>query len=115
MLGTIINLIRSAKIDLSNEKRSQSDLERLLTNLGIEFEREVRLTSTDIVDFMVGGIAIELKLHGSRKKHIYGQLNRYAKYDRVKTLVLASNMSMGLPSQLNGKDVYFVKLGEAWL
>ena len=34
---------------------------------------------------------------------------------RSSSLVLASNLSMGLPAEIDGKDAYFVKLGDAWL
>ena len=56
-----------------------------------------------------------MKLRGARKKDVYRQLCRYAGHPRVSSLLLASNMSMGLPAQIEGKDAYFVKLGEAWL
>jgi hypothetical protein len=115
VIKTIIDLIRGAKIDLSNEKRAQADMEQLLTRAGIPFDREVRLSESDIVDFMVDGIGIELKLRGARKKDVYRQLCRYARHPRVVALLLASNLSMGLPAQIEGKDAYFVKLGEAWL
>jgi hypothetical protein len=75
----------------------------------------VRLTPVDIVDFMVGDVAIEIKLKGARKKQVYQQLCRYAKSPRVKHLVLASNLAMGLPPEIDGKPAYFSSLGLAWL
>lgn len=115
MIRTIVDLIRTAKIDLSTEKRAQADVEKILTQAGIAFDREVRLTESDIVDFMVEDVGIELKLKGARKKEVYRQLCRYASHPRVRYLILASNLSMGLPAQIVGKDAYFVRLGEAWL
>jgi hypothetical protein len=118
MTGTItrlVALIRSARIDLSSEKRAQADLEQVLSSAGIEFQREEPLTATDIVDFLVAGIALELKLRGARKKEVYRQLCRYARNPRVNSILLASNVSMGLPARIEGKDAYLVKLGEAWL
>lgn len=115
MIPAIINLVRSARVDLSSEKRAQADIESLLAGAGIAFEREVRLSARDIVDFMVGGVAVELKLRGARKMEVFRQLNRYALHPRVESLVLASNLSMGLPPQIQGKDAYFVRLGEGWL
>jgi hypothetical protein len=111
----IIQLLRSTTIDLSNEKRAQADVEKVLTLSGIPFQREVRLSSEDVVDFFVEGVALELKLKGAKKKEVYRQLCRYAKHPSVTVLVLASNLSMGLPAVIEGKDAYFVKLGEAWL
>jgi hypothetical protein len=114
-IETLIGLIRSARIDLSSEKRAQADVEQVMTQAGIAFDREFPLTESDIVDFLVGDVGIELKLKGARKKDVYRQLCRYAHHPRVGSLILASNLSMGLPAQIEGKDAYFVRLGEAWL
>lgn len=115
MIFELTELLRATRIDLSNEKRAQAAVEQILKKAGIAFDREVRLTESDIVDFMVGDIGIELKLRGARKKEVYRQLRRYARHPRVGSLILASNLSMGLPAQIEGKDAYFVRLGEAWL
>ena len=114
-IQTLVGLIRSARIDLSSEKRAQADVEQVLTQAGIDFDREVPLTESDIIDFMVEDVGIELKLKGTRKKEVYRQLCRYARHPRVGSLILASNLSMGLPAQVEGKDTFFVRLGEAWL
>ena len=114
-VASILRLLRTARIDLSNEKRAQDDIAAVLTQAGIPFEREVRLSPTDIVDFLSDGLAIEVKLPGARKKAVYRQLCRYARHPPVTSLVLASSLSMGLPAQIEGKDAYFVKLGEGWL
>jgi hypothetical protein len=114
-IDAVVGLVRAARVDLSSEKRAQADLELVFARARIDFAREVRLTGSDIVDFMVGGLAIEVKLHGARKKDVYRQLCRYARHPAVEALVLASNLSMGLPPRIEGKDAYFVKLGEAWL
>ena len=111
----LLSLLRAARLDLSDEKRSQADFEQVLILAGIPFQREVRLSASDIVDFMVEGIAVELKLRGARKKDVFRQLRRYALHPSVSAIVLASNLSMGLPAEIEGKPAYFVKLGEAWL
>jgi hypothetical protein len=114
-IDAVVGLVRAARVDLTSEKRAQADLELDFARAGIDFGREVRLTGSDIVDFLVGGLAIEVKLHGARKKEVYRQLRRYARHPAVDALLLASNLSMGLPPRIEGKDAYFVKLGEAWL
>ena len=115
MIHQLAQLVRSARIDLSSEKRAQTDIETVLADAGLAFTREVRLCDADIVDFMVGDIALELKLKGARKMDVFRQLERYAKHPRVGSLLLASNLSMGLPPAIAGKPAYFVRLGEAWL
>lgn len=112
---TVVELIQATRLDLSDEKRTQLNLADALKQAGIGFEREVRLSPADIVDFMVSGVAIEVKLKGSRKMDVYRQLVRYAEHDSVKAIVLATNLTMGLPAELDGKPVYFVSLARAWL
>lgn len=115
MINKIYQLISAARIDLSDEKRTQSDLESLFKSHGIEHERECRLSAGDIPDFMIDDIAVEVKLRGARKKDIYRQLERYAKHDRVRHIMLVTNLSMGLPDTIEGKPVYFCALGRAWI
>ncbi len=115
MIEQLFQLIRHARVDLSNEKAAQENLAELFTQRGIEFEREVRLSNADIIDFLIGDIGIEVKMRGARKMDVFHQLTRYAKHDRVKSLILVSNLSMGLPKQIEGKDAYFVRLSEGWM
>ena len=115
IVADIVHLVRSARVDLSSEKAAQDDLEKLLDAAGIPYAREVRLSGRDIVDFTIGLVALELKLKGANKKSVYRQLCRYAKHDGIETIVLASNLSMGLPPTIEGKPAYFVRLGEGWL
>ncbi len=114
-ITNLVRLLLRSRIDLSDEKRAQSDVEYALANAGLPCSKEYELSKGDVVDFMVGDIALELKLRGAKKMAIYRQLKRYAKHEAVGSIVLASNLSMGMPEQIEGKDVYFVKLGEAWL
>lgn len=115
MISELHNLISGARLDLSDEKRTQTDLALVFEQRGIAFERECRLSQGDIPDFLIDGVAVEVKLKGARKKDVFRQLGRYAKHDRVKAIMLVTNLTMGLPETLEGKPVYFVALGRAWL
>lgn len=115
MLFEICNLLVRARLDITNEKRTQRDIERLFKNYNIDFEREVHLSDYDIVDFMVGGIAIEVKLKGANKKAVFKQLCRYAKHNRVTDIILPSNTGMGLPQTIENKPVFYIPLGSSWL
>ena len=114
MLERVVELLRSARIDLADEKQAQRDIETLLLGAGIKHVRECRLTAKDVPDFMIDSLCVEVKLQGS-KKQIYRQLVRYAKHSLVERILLVSCVSMGLPQQIEGKDTYLLKLGEAWL
>jgi hypothetical protein len=111
----IIKILSLARLDLSFEKRTQQDFASVLDARNIAYEREVRLSAVDIVDFLIGDVAVEIKLKGSRKKAMYLQLCRYAECDRVGSLILATNLAMGLPPLIESKPAFLVSLGRAWL
>lgn len=113
----VVRLLRRARLDLSSEKHLQEGIDSLLETTGVRFEREKRLSERDIPDFFVaGGIVIECKMRKkARKVDVYKQLHRYAEHDAVTALVLATNMSIGLPPEIVGKPVYVASLSKGWL
>lgn len=116
LIRKVADLVARARIDLSDEKRSQRDLADVFTTHGLDFKREVKLSPRDIVDFMFSDIALEVKLKGSAgKMDIFRQLERYCQSDAVQAIILASNLSMGLPETINGKPCFFITLGRAWI
>lgn len=116
-LRSVIRIIQSGRCDLSSEKNLQADLEALFIAKRLGFEREVRLSGTDIPDFVVdGGIVVECKIRNKGKKMaVYQQLLRYAEHPAVKAVILASNVSMTLPPELNGKPARQASLSRGWL
>lgn len=113
----IVRLLQRCRLDLSTEKHLQEGVERSLKEKGIEFEREKALSARDIPDFLVrGGTVIECKMRNrARKIDVYQQLVRYAESAEVTAIVLASNMTMGLPKEINGKPVYAASLSTGWI
>ncbi len=112
----VCRLIEHSRLNLSHEKDTQADLAAILDGAGILYRREVRLSPGDIPDFLVGdGVAIEVKIKGAQKRSVYRQLCRYAEHDQVKAIVLATNLSMGLPPEINGKPTFYASLGKGWI
>lgn len=75
--------------------------------------REVQLSPSDRVDFMVDGVAIELKVKCSTNE-ILRQLARYAQHDSVREILLLSVTRaplLKLPPTLNGKPVRGLHIG----
>lgn len=115
-VAAIMAVLRRTRFDLSNEKACQAAIADALKDAGIAAVRERRLSAKDVLDFLVdGGIALEVKLAGQRKVAAFKQIERYARHERVKAVVLVSNLSMGLPQEIGGKPAYFVSLGRAWI
>src|SRR6476660_8452690 len=101
MIDQIITALNSTRFSLTNEKETQAQIEKVLKQLlSCAVEREVHLTSADIVDFMIDDkIAIEVKLRGT-KKAIYAQLKRYAQSKKVYSIILVSGVTLGLPKEI---------------
>ncbi len=111
----IVALLRATPFVLKDEKSLQASIEDVLIANGIRNKREVKLSGSDIVDFMLeGGIAVEVKLAG-QKRAIYRQCERYCEHDAVKVIVLMTAKTMGFPPEIKGKPAYYVSLGRSWL
>jgi len=117
-LSRIANLLARLRLDITQEKRAQADLEQVLTTADIPFEREKRLSEKDIPDFLLNiegvGIVIELKTRAQRKS-IYRQLERYAQHAEVDGLILFTGTPMGLPATINDKPARTVSMGAGWI
>lgn len=104
-------IIATHKFRYSNEKDLQKCLEELFTALNIPYEREVRLSNKDIIDFVVeldiGRIGVEIKVDGARNS-LLRQISRYLSHDSITAIfVIGSPYWLNnLPIQLNGKGVY---------
>lgn len=112
----VCEAVALGRVSLSNEKQTQADLDELLVRaFGREaVKREARLGPGDIPDFMVEGIAVEVKIKGSESS-ILRQLARYADHDVVEAIVLVSGRAIRLPAFMNDKPAYYVSLGRSWL
>jgi hypothetical protein len=116
----IIDLLNRHRLPLSDEKVLQAEMAIVFESAGLSFRREVGLNDKDIVDFMVDeradlkSIAIEVKIGGSRRA-IYRQLERYAAHDAVGSILLATNVPMSLPAEIEGKPTSIAALGRGWL
>lgn len=116
-ISAIMVMLKRHRFDLTSEKATQAGIEVVLTAHDVEFTREKRLTGRDIPDFFVSalGLAIEVKMKGAGKMNVFRQLERYASHEAVQTILLVTNLAMGLPPAINGKPTHYLSLGSAWL
>lgn len=114
--STLITLLSGRGFSLSNEKRTQAEIAQVLTDNGVEHEREKRLSAADIVDFFLPatGVAVEVKLRQSRTE-ILRQLVRYAAHPEVTEILLVSGTAIRLPRDIGGKPARLLSLGQGWL
>lgn len=102
----LARLLEGYRLDASSESVLQDGIAAALTDAGVVFEREARLDALSRPDFMVGGLAIEVKVGGSWAA-LVRQLHRYAGHERVKGLLVVSSRMrlMRVPRELAGKPV----------
>lgn len=86
----IVATLRSARFVHVDEDELQRGIAEVLSRAEIAFEREVRLSDRDRIDFLVGGLGIEVKLAGSARS-VRRQLERYAASSRVEALLLVTD------------------------
>ena len=100
-------LIQRHRFRFVDEEELQDSLVLLFENSAIKFEREVRLWEGDRLDFLVDGIAIEVKIQG-QKTSLIQQLLRYARHDRVHELLVVTSKRRlcDLPASLGAKPVH---------
>jgi hypothetical protein len=99
------------RYSFAHERDLQDGIAQVLRLRGIRFDREVRLAPEDVPDFMVDGIAVEVKVDGGLSA-VTRQLHRYAQHSRVRALLLVTSLGRlaNLPAKMNGKPVASLSL-----
>lgn len=106
--------LKGRKLNLSNEKILQTDIQKIFEYSDIEFKREVKLGDLGIVDFMIDTLAVEIKIkNGTSAMNIYRQLERYSESSDIEGILLMTSKTMSLPGDINGKPVYVLSLGRS--
>lgn len=98
--------------------RGEYDLHGLvraaLTDAGLEAEHEVPLAPRCRIDFLCGGVGIEIKRGKPNRTAVRAQLARYAACAAVEAIVLVSESTIDLPGTIGGKPVRLVCLNRLW-
>jgi hypothetical protein len=113
----IIDVLKTLRINPVNEEYDlQAEIEKLLIDAEIHYERECKLGPRNRVDFLTfrNGIAIEVKKGKPNKAQAIGQLQRYAEFDRVKGIILVIEKNMDVPREINGKPCVSLGLNKLW-
>jgi hypothetical protein len=113
-VADVVAAVRAQRYVYSGEDELQAGIAAAIVAAGLPAAREVRLSRTDRVDVLVGGVVIEVKLAGSNAT-VLGQLQRYAAYDVVVALVLVTTRARhrALPTEVGGKPLTVVQVGGA--
>lgn len=93
------------------EQVLQDGIEQALKEAGVSYTREHRLSAEDRPDFMIGGVAVEVKIQGGAAKALR-QVSRYLEHPEVTAVILVGTPAWvrQLPGQLHGKPLFALKL-----
>ena len=99
-------------------QRGEYDLHTLvlseLVEAGLRAEHEALLAPRCRIDFLCGGVGIEIKRGRVERAKVLAQLLRYAESGRVEALVLVTERSLSLPDTLAGVPLTVVCLSRLW-
>lgn len=116
-LDRICGVLGSYRYSFARERELQDGIAQVLALRGIRFDREVRLTDEDVIDFLVDGVGVEVKVKGSPAA-ILRQLARYTESSRVAALLLFTRKAQHahrFPAELGRKPLRVVTLGDTAL
>ena len=86
-----------------------------LNTSGIAYDREYRLGPRNRIDFFLsGGIGIEAKKGKPNSNAVLCQLERYAAYTSITSLIVVMETSIDLPLALSGKPLKIINLHKLW-
>ena len=97
---------------------SESGLHGLITQAlasqGLDVRHEVHLAPRCRIDFLVGGVGVEVKKSRPERGPLLHQLARYAACDQVAQLVVIAPRGVDLPRTVCGKRVTMLGLERLW-
>jgi len=88
-MSAIERALSSRSYDVTNELRVHAQIDLALNAAGIAYEREAVLDTRSRIDFLVGGVGVEVKVDGSTPA-ILRQAARYIEHERIRALVLVT-------------------------
>lgn len=115
MVARVVQAIGAIRCGAAcTEEQLHDQVAQALMENGLEAQHEVRLAPRCRIDFMSGGVGIEIKKSRPERAKLIAQLTRYAACDQVDSLVVAAPRGVYLPKMIGGKRVTMVALERLW-
>ena len=96
------------------EEELHAQVAQALGAAGIGAAHEVRLAPRCRIDFMAGGIGIEIKKKRPERAKLIAQLARYAACQQVRALIVVAPRGVNLPRRIGEKPVTMRALERLW-
>ncbi len=117
-METILNALKHLRVGIIlDEYALQEQIAQVLSQNGIEYKKEYILGPRNRVDFLAGdGVAIEVKKGKPNRSQLISQVNRYAEFEEVKSVVIVVETSIRSPIHKtdNGKPCTIMGLRKLW-
>lgn len=97
-----------------SEEELHHQVAQALRESGLPAQHEVRLAPRCRIDFLAGGVGIEIKKSRPERAKLIAQLTRYAACGQIEALVVAAPRGVSLPRLIGGKPVTLVTLERLW-
>ena len=97
-----------------SEEELHALIARTLLSAGIDAQHEVCLGPRCRIDFMAGGVGIEIKKSRPQRAALIAQLTRYAACEQVGELLVIAPRGVNLPRVIGGKRVMMLALERLW-
>ncbi|MBQ8620238.1 MAG: hypothetical protein IJ418_22395 [Clostridia bacterium] len=97
-----------------SEEELHAQVAKALEENGLGAIHEVRLAPRCRIDFMSGGVGIEIKKSRPERAKLLAQLTRYAQCDQIEALVVVAVRGVDLPKMIAGKPAMQVSLERLW-
>ena len=106
MLDDLYQLFSGFRFSWADESDLQDAIEQILVSADIPYSREHVLGPGERPDFLVGDVAIEVKVKGSADA-LLRQVKRYADHDEVGSVLVVTSKPKhgGVAGVINGRQV----------
>ena len=115
MLDEVLDALRALRSPFAlHEADIHGQVDRCLREAGLSPVHEARLAPGCRIDYLVGGVGVEIKKGRPDPAALRRQLDRYAACQGVEALVVLTERAAPLPARLHGKPVRGVALNRLW-
>ncbi len=115
-LPRILNILSNIRTHIiKNEYNLQDIIASILKRNDIAFKKEYKLAHRNRIDFLLAsGIGIEVKKGKPDRNQVIHQLERYASFNQINSIILVVERNLDIPHEINGKRCVSFGLNKLW-
>lgn len=116
-VNEVISILKNLRVNgIYEEYEIQNEIYKTFNQYSIDVIKEYKLGCKNRIDFFLPqqGIGIEVKKGKPGKKKVIDQLERYAVFKEITTLILVVERNMDVPKMINGKPCFSIGLNKQW-